>query len=466
MQACSACGASNVADARFCSACGVPLASDPGTLTRKTVTILYSDLAGFTALGERLDPEPLHEVMARYFTAMRAAIDRHGGRVEKYIGDAIMAVFGVPHLHEDDALRAARCALEMRAALTALNRELESVWGVTLHARYGLSTGEVAFARVGAHPFFALGDAVNVAQRLESAAPADEVLINRQTARLLGGIARLQQLDPLTLKGKSEPVPAWRLVELLPADEAAGNAPPARMVGTRPGAGRPARDAGRRAGRAALPSGHRSRTRGRRQVLPGAPLPRRRRGVGHHRLRSLPLLRRGHHLLAAGCGRRAARRTDRRVRDRRLPRRRRGGTDGPPRGLRSRSGSTRRRADRGDPAGVAPRPGGSGAPASARRGRRGHPLGRAHPHRRSRARRLTRPRRPAAPGLPGASRAADPPTQLALRPTPSASPRCPSGSPSTCSSSSIRPWHTMPTSARVCSPPQRATRSSSSRWWP
>ena len=211
MQACSACGASNVADARFCSACGVPLASDPGTLTRKTVTILYSDLAGFTALGERLDPEPLHEVMARYFTAMRAAIDRHGGRVEKYIGDAIMAVFGVPRLHEDDALRAARCALEMRAALTALNRELESVWGVTLHARYGLSTGEVAFARVGAHPFFALGDAVNVAQRLESAAPADEVLINRQTARLLGGIARLQRLDPLTLKGKSEPVPAWRL---------------------------------------------------------------------------------------------------------------------------------------------------------------------------------------------------------------------------------------------------------------
>ena len=90
----------------------------------------------------------------------------------------------------------------MREALTALNRELESGWGVTLHARYGLSTGEVAFARVGAHPFFALGDAVNVAQRLEAAAPADEVLINRQTARLLRGTARLQRLDPLDAQGQ------------------------------------------------------------------------------------------------------------------------------------------------------------------------------------------------------------------------------------------------------------------------
>jgi class 3 adenylate cyclase/tetratricopeptide (TPR) repeat protein len=231
MQACSACGASNAADARFCSACGVALAADPGTLTRKTVTILYSDLAGFTALSERLDPESMHEVMARYFIAMRAAIDRHGGRVEKYIGDAIMAVFGVPHLHEDDAIRAARCALEMREALTELNLDLQTGWGVTLHVRYGLSTGEVAFARVGAHPFFALGDAVNVAQRLEAAAPADEVLISRQTARLLGGAARLEPLDPLTLKGKSEPVPAWRLVGLLPAGEADPNAPATRMVG-------------------------------------------------------------------------------------------------------------------------------------------------------------------------------------------------------------------------------------------
>jgi class 3 adenylate cyclase/tetratricopeptide (TPR) repeat protein len=231
MPACPACRASNAADSRFCSACGARLIADPAALTRKTVTTLHSDLAGFTTLSERLDPESMHSVMGRYFTAMHTAIERHGGQVEKYIGDAIMAIFGHPHLHEDDALRAARCAMEMRDALTLLNRELEAGWGVTLHARYGLATGEVAFARVGSQPFFALGDAVNLAQRLEAAAPADEVLINRETARLLGSSARLQRLDPLNLKGKSEPVPAWRLVALLPAGEAAPLAPATRMVG-------------------------------------------------------------------------------------------------------------------------------------------------------------------------------------------------------------------------------------------
>jgi class 3 adenylate cyclase/tetratricopeptide (TPR) repeat protein len=231
MPACSACGATNAADARFCSACGVRLAADPAALTRKTVTTLHSDLAGFTTLSERLDPESLHSVMGRYFTAMHEAIERHGGQVEKYIGDAIMAIFGHPHLHEDDALRAARCAMDMRDALTQLNRELEAGWGVTLHARYGLATGEVAFARVGSQPFFALGDAVNLAQRLEAAAPANEVLINRETARMLGPSARLQRLDPLDLKGKAEPVPAWRLVALLPVGEATQLAPAPRMVG-------------------------------------------------------------------------------------------------------------------------------------------------------------------------------------------------------------------------------------------
>jgi class 3 adenylate cyclase len=210
MPACTACGAANALDARFCSACGTPLAPDPAALSRKTVTTLFCDLAGFTELSERLDPETLHEVMARYFESMRAAVDRHGGRVEKYIGDAIMAIFGVPRLHEDDALRAARCAIDMRAALATLNGELEARWGVTLHVRYGIATGEVAFARVGAHPYFALGDAVNVAQRLETAAPTDEILLNRDTARLLGDAARLEPLGPLALKGKAAPVAAWR----------------------------------------------------------------------------------------------------------------------------------------------------------------------------------------------------------------------------------------------------------------
>jgi class 3 adenylate cyclase/tetratricopeptide (TPR) repeat protein len=195
------------------------------------VTVLFCDLTDFTPLTERLDPESLHEVMARYFRTMRSAVERHGGRVEKYIGDAIMAIFGVPQLHEDDALRAARCALEMRDTLSALNRELQSGWGVTLHARYGLSTGEVAFARVGAHPFFALGDPVNVAQRLETAAPPDEVLVGPQTARLLRDVARLQPMPRLTLKGKAEPVSAWLLLGMLPAGATTRDPPTTGIVG-------------------------------------------------------------------------------------------------------------------------------------------------------------------------------------------------------------------------------------------
>jgi class 3 adenylate cyclase len=165
MPACPTCGSSIDADARFCSRCGASLAPDPALITRKTVTVLFTDLEDFTPLTHRIDQEALHDLMSRYFEAMQQAIYDHGGRVEKFIGDAIMAVFGVPQLHEDDALRATRSALGMREALGELNRELRSEWGEALHARYGICTGEVAFGRVGAHPFFALGDAVNLAQR-------------------------------------------------------------------------------------------------------------------------------------------------------------------------------------------------------------------------------------------------------------------------------------------------------------
>jgi class 3 adenylate cyclase/tetratricopeptide (TPR) repeat protein len=231
MAACAACGAPNGAEARFCSACGASLARDPPVPTRKMVTILFSDLTDFTPLTEQLDPESLHEVMARYFTAMRAVIDRHGGRVEKYIGDAIMAIFGIPRLHEDDAIRAARCALEMREALADLNEQIAPGWHVTLHARYGICTGEVAFAPVGASPFFALGDAVNVAQRLQTAASTDTVLLDPQTARLLHGEARLEALEPLILKGKSVPVDVWRLLALAPSPGAPADDSASRMVG-------------------------------------------------------------------------------------------------------------------------------------------------------------------------------------------------------------------------------------------
>src|SRR6476619_8651200 len=125
MRTCPTCGRENGGDARFCSECGAALAAAGVREVRKTVTILFADVTGSTALGERLDPESFRRVMVRYFEVARAAIEAHGGTVEKFIGDAVMAVFGVPTLHEDDALRALRAAVEMRERLGELNAELE-----------------------------------------------------------------------------------------------------------------------------------------------------------------------------------------------------------------------------------------------------------------------------------------------------------------------------------------------------
>ena len=145
MSVCAACGRENPEDARFCSACGAPLSAgpEPRGETRKTVTVLFADVTGSTALGERVDPESTRKVMARYFDAARAALERHGGSVEKFIGDAVMGVFGIPTVHEDDALRAVRAATELREALAALNDDLERDHGVRLEIRTGVNTGEV-----------------------------------------------------------------------------------------------------------------------------------------------------------------------------------------------------------------------------------------------------------------------------------------------------------------------------------
>src|SRR5919108_1480570 len=133
MQFCSACGHELGPLARFCEACGAPLTAAPANEQRKTVTVLFCDLTGSTALGESLDPEPLRALLARYFERMKGIVERHGGTVEKFIGDAVMAVFGVPQVHEDDALRACRAAVEMRDALPELG----------VQARIGVNTGEV-----------------------------------------------------------------------------------------------------------------------------------------------------------------------------------------------------------------------------------------------------------------------------------------------------------------------------------
>ena len=213
MKVCAACGAENPDIARFCLACGTQLAeARPPQEMRKVVTIVFSDLKGSTSLGEALDSEALREVMTRYFDAMRGELERHGGVIEKFIGDAVMAVFGLPRLHEDDALRAVRAAAGMQAALEELNEELQRVYGVQLANRTGVNTGEVVAGDPSTGQRLVTGDAVNVAARLEQAAGEREVLLGELTYRLVRDDVQVEEVEPLELKGKSEPVPAYRLL--------------------------------------------------------------------------------------------------------------------------------------------------------------------------------------------------------------------------------------------------------------
>ncbi len=213
MAICPSCGEENPDRFRLCGFCGTPLhAAEPAREIRKTVTIVFSDLVGSTAIGERLDSESLRAVMSRYFDVMREELERHGGTVEKFIGDAVMAVFGLPHLHEDDAERAVRAAAGMQAALAGLNAELHERFGVTLQNRTGVNTGEVVSGDPAAGQRLVTGDAVNVAARLEQAAGTNEVLIGPLTRDLVEAVADLEPVEPLALKGKSEPMPAFRLM--------------------------------------------------------------------------------------------------------------------------------------------------------------------------------------------------------------------------------------------------------------
>ena len=212
---CPACGHDNPETNRFCGACAAPLVPrEPASQVRKTVTIVFCDVVGSTAMGEALDPESLRRVMQRFFDQMRTSIERHGGTVEKFIGDAVMAVFGVPQVHEDDALRATRAAADMRAGLGALNDELERDHGITLACRIGVNTGEVV-AGAGDETI-ATGDAVNVAARLEQAAAASEILLGEETYRLVRDAVQAEPVEPLDLKGKSDAVAAHRLIEVAP----------------------------------------------------------------------------------------------------------------------------------------------------------------------------------------------------------------------------------------------------------
>ena len=217
MLKCPGCGENNPPKFRLCGYCGTALAAAalplPAHEVRKTVTIVFCDLKGSTALGEHLDPEALHEVKERYFGAMAAEITRHGGKIEKYIGDAIMAVFGLPRAHEDDALRAVRAAMGMQSALCRVNEELRARYGIALVNRTGVNTGEVvARDDPAADQKLATGDAVNVAARLEQAAPDDQIYLGEMTLRLVRDAVEVEAVEPLELKGKARRVPAFRLV--------------------------------------------------------------------------------------------------------------------------------------------------------------------------------------------------------------------------------------------------------------
>ena len=201
MLVCASCGHENGDATRFCGACGAALGGASGE-HRKVVTVVFCDVVGSTALGESTDPEALRGLLARYFERMKAIVERHEGSVEKFIGDAVMAVFGVPTAHEDDALRACRAGVEMREAFPELGIE----------GRIGVNTGEVV---TGTEERLATGDAVNVAARLQQAAAPDEVLIGETTLALVRSAVEAEPVEPLELKGKAEPVPAHRLVRVL-----------------------------------------------------------------------------------------------------------------------------------------------------------------------------------------------------------------------------------------------------------
>jgi len=216
MSTCPQCGRENPGGFRFCGSCGAPLAVAAQREVRKTVTVVFCDVTGSTALGEQLDPESLRRVMGRYFDEMQTIVERHEGTVEKFIGDAVMAVFGIPVVHEDDAMRAVRAAAEMRERLGALNEDFERDWGVRIQMRTGVNTGEVVAGDSTGGQRFATGDAVNVAKRFEEAAPAGEILLGEPTYGLVRDAVEVEPVEPLVLKGKESRLGAYRLLSIEP----------------------------------------------------------------------------------------------------------------------------------------------------------------------------------------------------------------------------------------------------------
>src|SRR5215212_3070062 len=218
MRTCPRCGEENTERARFCSNCGEPLADpDQRRKERKVATALFADLVGSTALAEREDPEVVQSVIGRTFDRLSEEIQRYEGLLEKFMGDAVLAVFGVPRAHEDDAERAVRAALEMQAVVSELNRASAADGRPELAMRIGVETGEVLvdLDRVsGTRDRMLTGDAVNVAARLQSAADPGRVIVGPGTYGATKDVIEYRELPPLDLKGKAEPVPAWEALRV------------------------------------------------------------------------------------------------------------------------------------------------------------------------------------------------------------------------------------------------------------
>jgi class 3 adenylate cyclase len=212
--ACAQCARENPDDAGFCNGCGAPLAAATRVREeRKVVTAVFVDLVGSTARAERLDPEDVRALLRRYHETLRRELERYGGTVEKFIGDAVVAVFGAPKAHEDDPERAVRAALAVREAIRALDEQDDTL---DLHVRVGVATGEALVAldaRAGAGEAMVAGDVMNTAARIQAAAPIDEILVGASTHRATERLIVYRNHDPIEAKAKAEPVPVWVAVE-------------------------------------------------------------------------------------------------------------------------------------------------------------------------------------------------------------------------------------------------------------